>query len=412
MSPPNRPLKKFFRQFNFQRYTYDPHKPPLEEFKRLCQARQWGASKIRKHETAFLHAIGSEQDLRGGLAGPNVIEFFRKYEYQRFTYDLDAPIQSEFQRLVGLRGWGEANLSNVTSRFYKAVALDGGEQSVYNAGPNAIKFFRQYEYQLFTYDPNASSTHPKDPGTQEVDIIVDWLREQECHGYRYRGDSPELEFKELVRVKRREWNQVRREADMDTGNEAWKESDEFDLLRTEFYEVVEKAFNTLLGRFCQITGFTPWQVLVGLYRPGVCSPEQGMILKSVFVNIFDFLDAFQEILRDPPTTDGWELLQLLRPLAIELEFKKNSMLGVYSALTNRVFPLEMAKEDGTLILLLHRIRAFLNGFKGLMKDFEKEAGDELQEAEKEGCAGIRRLLLSREWACLHPLQAKQEAFPF
>ena len=82
-------------------------------------------------------------------------------------------------------------------------------------------------------------------------------------------------------------------------------------------------------------------------------------------------------------------------------------LGVYSALTNRVFPLEIAKRDGTLVLLLHHIREFLDGFKVLMKNFKKEAGDELQEAEEEGRVGIRRLLLSREWASLRPLKAKQ-----
>ena len=88
------------------------------------------------------------------------------------------------------------------------------------------------------------------------------------------------------------------------------------------------------------------------------------------------------------------------------------MLGVYSTLTNRVFPLQIAKEDGTLALLLHRIRVFLKGFKDLAEDFREEAGDELQEAEEEGRVGIRRLLLSREWACLHSLKAKQQAVPF
>ena len=146
MSLPNKPLQEFFSKFNFQGYTYDPHKPPLEEFKRLCQAWQWGPSRVREHEAAFLHAVRSGQDQRGSLPGPNLIKFFREYEYQLFTYDLDAPIESEFQRLVGLRGWGKANLSKVTSQFNKAVALDAKEQSVYGAGPNAIKFFREYEY--------------------------------------------------------------------------------------------------------------------------------------------------------------------------------------------------------------------------------------------------------------------------
>lgn len=88
------------------------------------------------------------------------------------------------------------------------------------------------------------------------------------------------------------------------------------------------------------------------------------------------------------------------------------MLGVYSALTNRVFPVNVAKEDGTLALLLHRIRVFLKGFKELMRDFREEAGDEeLQAAEEEGRVGIRRLLLSREWVCLQPLRARHGAVP-
>ena len=110
MPAPNGPLREFFSQFDFIEYTYDPYSPPFEEFKRLCQARRWGALKIRQHETVFLLAVGKEHDLTGSPAGPNVIEFFREYEYRLFTYDLDAPAQSEFQRLVGLRGWGERNL--------------------------------------------------------------------------------------------------------------------------------------------------------------------------------------------------------------------------------------------------------------------------------------------------------------
>ena len=129
------------------------------------------------------------------------------------------------------------------------------------------------------------------------------------------------------------------------------------------------------------------------------------ILKEVFINIFDFLDVFQEILGDLPVTDHpWELLQLLRPLAIDLQFPDSVMLGVYSALTNRVFPVQVAKEDGTLALLLHRIRRVLKRFERLMQDFREEAGDELEAAEEEGRVAIRALLLSREWDCLQLLR--------
>ena len=87
------------------------------------------------------------------------------------------------------------------------------------------------------------------------------------------------------------------------------------------------------------------------------------------------------------------------------------MLGVYSALTNRVFPIEEVKEGGTLVLLLHHIKLVLVRFEDVIKDFEEEAGDELVEAE-EGRAGVRRLLLSREWACLRSLKSEGKSAPF
>ncbi|PUU82763.1 hypothetical protein B9Z19DRAFT_327540 [Tuber borchii] len=452
-----RPLQAFFSQFNFHGYTYDPYTPALEEFESLCQARQWGPSKIGKHETAFWHAVGRGQDPRESPAGHNVIEFFSEYGCQRFTYDLDDSIQSEFQRLVKLRGWGEVNLSKVTKRFNEAVMLDATEQLVYSASEATDSddpeeatdsddleedtdsedleedtdsedleentYYDDLDQYTFPEDPE-EDTYSEDLGTEEVDLLADWLTEQECPGFTYYGGLPELAFKELVRVKGQEWDLARMEEGLDIEDEEWKDSVEFMLLRTEFYEVVEEAFNLLLGKFCQITRFKPWQVLVGLYGPEIYGPEQGMglesigkraakiILQNVFINIFDFLDAFQEILKDPPTTDRWELLQRLRPLAIELQFPNNSLLGVYSALTNRVFPLQIAKEEGTLALLLHRIRVFLKGFRDLVEGFEEEAGYELQEAEEEGRVGIRRLLLSREWACLQPLRARQQAVPF
>jgi len=244
MSTTSGPLEEFFTQFNFIGYTYDPDTAPLEEFDHLCQARKWGASKVKKHETDFLLALEEWQDLRGSPVGPNVIKFFREYEYHLFTYDLDAPTQSEFQRLIELRGWGERNLSKVTKRFKKAVALDATRQ-----------------------------LEPGSPGLTALnDLLPNWLREQECPGYKYLGGLPELEFKELTRVKRREWNKARRKLGLSTDNEAWKEDEEFQALRTEFYEVVEQVFNLLLDIFCQITGFTPDQVLVGLY-----GPEQGTV---------------------------------------------------------------------------------------------------------------------------------------
>ena len=152
-----------------------------------------------------------------------------------------------------MRGWGNANLSKVTKQFNKAVALDAREQSVYSI---------------------SEPTDPEDPGMQEVDLLADWLRKQECRGYRYRGGLPELEFRELVDAKFQKWCQdqkfrnKRKQGMSRVGRGAWRGTPEFKLLRTQFYGVVEEVFNILLDKVCQITGFMRWQVLVGLYGQG------------------------------------------------------------------------------------------------------------------------------------------------
>ncbi|CAZ81961.1 unnamed protein product [Tuber melanosporum] len=383
------PLSQFFEQFDFERYTYDPDIPPRKEFDRLCEARQWGSSKISHHETEFFLALSRELDRSGSSVGIEVIKFFRRYEYSLFTYDIDEPVQSEFQRLVGLRGWGNARLSKVTREFNDAVALDARGQSGYS-----------------TSEPTTS----ENPGTLEEDLLADWLRARECPGYEYSGDLHELEFKKLADAKRREWLRcLSLERGRPTSIEerrGWKISPEFLKLRNGFYAVVEKVFNLQLGNFCRVTGLTPWQVFVELYGNGqqnVGKRDAKTILHRVFINIFDFLDAFGETLKNPRTTNGKKALRKLKPLARELQFPSNLMLGVYSALTNRVFPIDVVDRQGTLVLLLQPIKVYLRSFDDVMREFEEEAVDELQEAEEEGRVGIRRLLLSREWDSLDSL---------
>jgi hypothetical protein len=76
------------------------------------------------------------------------------------------------------------------------------------------------------------------------------------------------------------------------------------------------------------------------------------------------------------------------------------MLGIYSKLTSRVFPRRLAREGGTLILLLREIKQYFAPFEGITERFEREAGQDLTEAKKEGPGAVRRLLLSREWKSL------------
>ena len=126
------------------------------------------------------------------------------------------------------------------------------------------------------------------------------------------------------------------------------------------------------------------------------------MLKRVFINIFDFLETFRELFKNPRKTDLKEVLRPLKNPARELRFKNDMMLGVYSSLTSRVFPRKRANPKGTLALLLRPIGGYLGESDDVMQAFKRQAGGgELQEAKKGGHAGVREFLQSRDWPCFH-----------
>jgi hypothetical protein len=73
-------------------------------------------------------------------------------------------------------------------------------------------------------------------------------------------------------------------------------------------------------------------------------------------------------------------------------------------LTNRVYPLEDAKSNGTLCLLLNHIKKYFRPFNKIIDEFKDETSDDFVAARDKGPAGIRRLLLSREWECLKTIR--------
>ena len=115
-------------------------------------------------------------------------------------------------------------------------------------------------------------------------------------------------------------------------------------------------------------------------------------LKSVHINIFDFLDVIGA------TTDAEANFylryysKLLSPSACSLRFPSDEMLAIYSAFTRKVFPRFRAKQDGMLVLLLHGTRQHLPVLDEVLDELEDEARDP-SEAGDDGLGAVRKVLL-------------------
>ena len=118
-------------------------------------------------------------------------------------------------------------------------------------------------------------------------------------------------------------------------------------------------------------------------------------MKSVHINIFDFLDVIGA------ATDGMDYpsvrddIKLFSPSACSLRFPSQEMLAIYSAFTHSVFPRFRAKQDGMLVLLLHETRQHLPVLEEILDELEEEARDP-SEAGDEGLGAVRKVLLSRD----------------
>jgi hypothetical protein len=98
------------------------------------------------------------------------------------------------------------------------------------------------------------------------------------------------------------------------------------------------------------------------------------------------------------------LISLLSPGARALNFPDDAILGIYSVLTRRIYHRDLAKENGTLVLLLRKIAKYWGPFKLVLENFRSEAGLGLTVVQDEGPHAVRRLLLSRQWESLRAVQ--------
>ena len=216
-------LSAFFSSHNSEAYTYDPTSSPADEFERLCIARQWDETTKNENFEEYFSALHEN-------SSSPVQVFFCKHRVPGFTYYPLMNQRREFDRLREARQW------DGTKREEEALN----------------------EWRVAT--ENADSP------------IVVFLRGREVSGYRYRSGRAEVEFRKLVGVRRRIWEQGEIEMGRDVkgreGGRRWRASTELAELQEGFYGAVEEQFDQILGEITRLSGWRRDEVLVELFCVG------------------------------------------------------------------------------------------------------------------------------------------------
>ncbi|RPA94283.1 hypothetical protein L873DRAFT_1793064 [Choiromyces venosus 120613-1] len=410
-------MVEFFSQYEFEQYTYDPSNPPDVEFRRLCQQRQWGPKRTRQARQEYnlaqqQLALSQQQQ---SLAQSSFAQVIQNQEFVNFTCDTNA----EFQRLCQQRQWGPVRIARAQLEYEEAQQESILWQEQWGqplAQSAVVEYFENCEF-----DNSGSDTSSN---TSEIPLLelvgelpaVEFLRAQRVEGYTYSSGLLHEEFRGLLNAREAEW-----EADLPaesnqatflatghalaptTAREEWIEewrTIEREL-REEFQFKIENEFNVLMDFIGKSTGLEAWEVLVELYGVGKAplgQDEAEHALKSINVNIYDFIGAIKDALRVPTKGNVGSPIPLLAPSVQKLNFPDEHMLSFYSKYTDRVFNRNNAMENGTLVFLLRPLAQHWKDYKQQKKHFEEEAGWgalALIRGENARPHAIRELLLSR-----------------
>jgi hypothetical protein len=264
------PLAIFFEAYNFQKYKYDPSNTPTEEFARLCTARRWGPEKANKARILFENALKlSFPEQKAPNANPELIEFFKKYEFKGFSFNPADSVEAEFKRLCEARKWGEKNLKKVGEEFKKALnppASTIPAKSTSAKSTPAKSTPAKSTPTKPTSKPRDNIPPPPRPDLQHHTSIAAFFLRQNCPGYTYKRRSPEIEFNLLKKAHREKWKKQNPK-----DKENYNKSEEFWCLRREFHAAVEDRFNWLLKvkrGTVREEELKPWEILVELFRVG------------------------------------------------------------------------------------------------------------------------------------------------
>ncbi|KAF8422850.1 hypothetical protein EV426DRAFT_147464 [Tirmania nivea] len=241
--------------------------------------------------------------------GP-VADFFEVHEFPGYTYDPGQPPEAEFDRLCIARQWGRRRVNTMRTIFHEAVRQ---EATTPRAGET------QQLHHSIANDANSP--------------LQRFFVRNAVNGYIYRGRSPAVEWKRLLRAKSLRFAQCR------------IEGSEHQALYYRYLEAVEEEVDYLIEQDEDVREgrIKPWEYLCQLFEVGVAPLSKSKarkLLAPIHVNIFDFI-SYQRAVRAGQR-------------ATLQTFPTVRRLAAYSS-PARLYPLQVAKADGTLKFLLRSI---------------------------------------------------------
>ncbi|PWW77854.1 hypothetical protein C7212DRAFT_292432 [Tuber magnatum] len=375
--PSTAAIAKFFKGYNSPNYTYGPTLEINDEFSRLEQEQQWGAEEVHKHRKLFDRAV-------------HLAHFFWKHEWGGYVFREGAEYDHEFWRLCQRKRWDEERVSRAVNEFLK---LRGGSVESLTAArdtmPEETAPTEAEAAPDTTYSEqgeDAQTVYQEDPEAPVVqNAIAAFFVSHNCPGYTYAGQAPRIEFRGLTEVRRRAW---RAHDPRGTWHQNYRETEEFEVLERGYHGAVEERFDGLLGmRSGAAEGYRmrPWESILELFRLGEIPSSKSKaskLIKQMYVNIYDFLEFLEEPF-DSSATEGYITGDEEYDRASMLRHPSRGELAQYSCDNDKVFPLRMAKADGTFRLLLQPLWGNYAGVgfeeweEGVEGDEEDEEGEEL-----------------------------------
>ncbi|PWW77851.1 hypothetical protein C7212DRAFT_342488 [Tuber magnatum] len=366
----------FFKKYNFERYTFEPGNPPEEEFQRLAKARQWGAKSTDKHHKLLHRAL-------------RLAEFFERFQggegkVGEYRYSPDAESSVEFRRLCTVKGWGEGRIAVVRKEYDE---LTGVASQSEEGGAS-----------------DSEGNQEKERVLEGHTAIARFFVKNQCPGYSYGYRSSEVEFRELSKVRKVMWKE--RTGDRKRRG-TYEKTEEYESLHREFEVAIEECFDAFLGverHSVEEREIRPWETLAELLKvgkPPMERPQAVEVIKKIHVNIYDLIGLF-EIQRSPSSNTLQRLLTTESHRVQKLRFPNPVILAAYSALTRQVYNLDHAKESGTLVLLLQRLRSHFREFNSFVKNTMRGSlgGDIFMELSPKRARKILREEFPREWEML------------
>ncbi|RPA94284.1 hypothetical protein L873DRAFT_1793065 [Choiromyces venosus 120613-1] len=224
--------------------------------------------------------------LQERTSAPDIVEFFKEYEFQRFTYDPSNPPDAEFQRLCQQRQWGPVRIAHAQLEYEEAQQESILWQEQWGqplAQSAVVEYFENCEFDNSGYDTSSD--------TSEIPLLefvgelpaVEFLRAQRVEGYTYSSGLLHEEFRGLLNAREAEWEaslpvESNQAAFLVTGHalaattpreewiEDWRTIERE--LKEEFQFEIEDEFDVLMDFIGSSTGLEAWEVLVELYGVG------------------------------------------------------------------------------------------------------------------------------------------------